>query len=128
MRADGLLGDVCDGTLFKKHPLFGKDPLALQLIYFDEIEVVNPIGAHRGIHKLGSLIVWGFKCSLYFLIALGLFYYVLGNIHPKLRSTLRSIQLITATTTPHLEEYGFEKVLKPFISDANKLAEASNYY
>ena len=36
------------------------------------------------------------------------------------------IQLIAVVTTPHLEEYGFEKVLKPFISDANKLAEASN--
>ena len=60
MRADGLLGDVCDGTLFKTHPLFAKDPLSLQLlIYFDEIEVVNPIGAHRGIHKLGLLILGG---------------------------------------------------------------------
>ena len=51
---------------------------------------------------------------------------MLGNIHPKLRSTLRPIQLIAVVTTPNLEEYGFEKVLKPFISDANKLAEASN--
>ena len=60
MRADGLLGDVCDGTLFKKHHLFVKDPLALQLlIYFGEVEVVNPIGAHRGIHKLGLLILGG---------------------------------------------------------------------
>ena len=56
MRTDGLLGDVCDGILFKTHPLFGEDPLALQLlIYFDEVEVVNPIGAHRGVHKLGLL-------------------------------------------------------------------------
>ena len=54
MRTDGLLGDVCDGSLFKTHPLFGQDSLALQLlIYFDEVEVVNPIGAHRGVHKLG---------------------------------------------------------------------------
>ena len=44
MRADGLLGDRCDGTLFPK------DPFGLQLlIYF---EVVNPIGAHRGIGLL----------------------------------------------------------------------------
>ena len=27
MRTDGLLGDVCDGALFKNHPLFGKDAL-----------------------------------------------------------------------------------------------------
>ena len=61
----------------------------------------------------------------YFVIVVGLFYYVLGNIHPKLCSTLQPIQL-KAVVTPNLEECGFEKVLKPFISDANKLAEASN--
>ena len=49
MRTDGLLGNVCDGSLllFKTRPLFGEDPLALQLlVYFDEVEVVNPIRAH----------------------------------------------------------------------------------
>lgn len=50
----------------------------------------------------------------------GLFYYTLGKLHP---STLRSIQLIAAVTTQNLNEYGFEKVLKPFIMDANKLTE-----
>lgn len=55
----------------------------------------------------------------------GLFYYVLGNIDPRLRSTLRPIQLIAAVTNPLLQEYGFEKVLNPFICDANKLTEAS---
>ncbi len=53
-RTDGLYGDVCDAQLVREHPLFEEDPNALQLlIYFDEVEVVNPLGSHRGVHKLG---------------------------------------------------------------------------
>lgn len=54
-----------------------------------------------------------------------LFYYVLGNLHPKLRSTLRCIQLIAAVTYPNLTQYGFKNVLQPFIEDANKLSDVS---
>lgn len=50
---------------------------------------------------------------------------VLGNLHPKLRSTLRCIQLIAAVTYPNLTQYGFKNVLQPFIEDANKLSDVS---
>lgn len=56
-------------------------------------------------------------------ICIGLFYYTIGNLRPELRSTDRSIQLISCITSPILEEYGFEKVMKPFIDDANELCE-----
>ena len=53
---DGYLRDYRDGQLFKEHPLFSNDNQALQLIiYFDEVEVANPLGAHRGVHKLGKV-------------------------------------------------------------------------
>lgn len=48
---------------------------------------------------------------------------MLGNIRPKYRSMLKAIQLIAVVTNPLLNEYGFEKVLSPFITDANKLTE-----
>lgn len=54
-----------------------------------------------------------------------MFYYFLGNIEPKLRSTLKSIQLIACVTTENLEKYGFDMVLKPFIEDANLLSKVS---
>ena len=54
-----------------------------------------------------------------------LFYYVIGNIHPKLRSSLRAIQLIACVTYPNLRKYGFQKILQPFIDDVNVLAEVS---
>ena len=54
-----------------------------------------------------------------------MFYYVLGNIAPRLRSALRCIQLIACVTIPYLEKYGFKKVLEPFVHDVNKLSEVS---
>ena len=65
------------------------------------------------------------KSVIVIVICLAIFYYVLGNLRPKLRSTLRCIQLIAAVTYPNLQEYGFEKVLQPFIADANKLSHVS---
>ena len=56
-------------------------------------------------------------------VASALFYYVLGNPQPKLRSKLQSIQLIAVVTSPILKEYGFAAILEPFICDANKLSQ-----
>ena len=51
---NGLLGDFCDGSLFKAHNLYSEDPCGLQIqLYYDEAEICNPIGSHRGVHKLG---------------------------------------------------------------------------
>lgn len=63
---------------------------------------------------------------VFFLPSIGVFYYVIGNVEPRLRSSLRNIQLIACVTTPLLQKYGFEKVLRPFIDDANKLSNVSN--
>jgi len=57
IRSDKLLGDICDGQFFKEHPIFSCDRRALQLIiYYDEVEICNPLGHARGIHKLGVLL------------------------------------------------------------------------
>ena len=43
--------DYQDGTFFKEHPLFSRNPHALQLIaYYDDV------GSYRGKHTLGNLI------------------------------------------------------------------------
>ena len=61
-----LLRDLCDGSLFKTHPIFSTNPTALQIIlYYDELEIANPIGCFVKQHKLGCLM------------------FSLGNVHPK---------------------------------------------
>lgn len=50
----GVLHDYCDGQDFHSHPLFSTNELSLQIfLYYDDIEVVNPIGSHKAVHKLG---------------------------------------------------------------------------
>ena len=54
-RTDGLIGDYCDGLTFKKHPLFSNNPSALQvMLFYDDVEVCNPIGSRAKKHKLGQ--------------------------------------------------------------------------
>ena len=64
-RSDGYLSDYCDGYFFKNHQIFGTRPNALQIIlYFDELEVCNPLGSHSGVHKLGKSIFHDRACIL----------------------------------------------------------------
>ena len=52
---DGVLRDFCDANFVKTHPVFKTHPDALQFIlFYDDIEVANPLGAKAGIHKLGT--------------------------------------------------------------------------
>ena len=58
------LRDFCDGSLFQNHPLFSVDVHALQIVaYFDELEIVNPIGSFVKKHKLGCLFFFSGKYS-----------------------------------------------------------------
>lgn len=102
---DGMLRDICDGSFFKEHPVFSEDPTALQIIgFYDDVEVTNPLGSKTKKHKVG------------------LFYFVLANIHPHVRSQLQCIVPFAIAKTKHLKEYGVHKLLKPFVSDVNKLS------
>ena len=43
--------DFCDSKVAKSHPLFSQDSKALQiLLYYDEIELCNPIGNSKTKH------------------------------------------------------------------------------
>ena len=52
------MADYCDGSVFRNHPLFSVDPTALQItLYYDEVEIVNPLGSKTGKHKLGNYLM-----------------------------------------------------------------------
>lgn len=52
---DCFMRDFCDGEFFKQHPIFSNHQNALQIIlYYDDIEVANPLGSRAGNHKLGK--------------------------------------------------------------------------
>lgn len=95
---NGILEDICHGELYKHHPLFSKNPLALQIImFYDELELGNPLGTHVKRHKLA------------------VFLFTLGHIEPKYRSSLRAIYLLRAAEVPVIEKHGIDLFLEPLI-------------
>jgi hypothetical protein len=98
------LSDFCDGSVFKHHPLFGTNPNALQIIgYYDELEVVNPIGSYVSKHKLGCL------------------FFTLANIRPQYRSSLKAINLVAVGKYEDILRYGIDAFLSPFVDDIKAL-------
>ena len=97
--------DFCDGHVFSEHPLFSSDRCALQIIgYYDEVELCNPLGAYVKRHKLG------------------LVFFALANIHPKFRSALWAMNLVSVASAPMIEKHGIDAILAPFIRDLKILA------
>lgn len=54
-RRDGVLSDYCDGSVFHMHELFSCEMKSLQImIYYDELELCNPLGSKSKVHKIGT--------------------------------------------------------------------------
>lgn len=50
----GIIASFRDGKKFTENELFMSHPTALQInLYYDDVEVCNPLGSKRKIHKLG---------------------------------------------------------------------------
>lgn len=123
-RCDGNIGDFCDSSSFSEHPLFGTDSTALQIfLYYDDVEVCNPLGSRAKKHKLGMSIDKIIKCTnlLSSVFCIALFYYTLGNISPVYRSSLDSIQLVAVTKSTTLQTYGSDHLLQQIMDDVKTL-------
>ena len=121
------LRDFCDGSLIRNNQLFLEDPSALQIqLYYDEVEFCNPLGSKAKKHKLGKICRESIGYTKVFII-LGFLYYTLGNLDPILRSSLKSIQLLSVAKYDHLKAYGIEEMLRPVIEDVKKLESVSKH-
>ena len=56
----------------------------------------------------------------------GLFYFMLGNIHPKYWSCFQMIQLAAIYKNETISKYSLGAVLQPLIDDIKKLVCADN--
>lgn len=93
--------DVFDGEYVKRDPMYIKlngAVLCFQ-IYMDEVELANPLGSKKGKHEVS------------------VFYWVLLNLPPKFRSSLRSIQLLGIVSCDLLKQRGVTTFLWPFLDD-----------
>ena len=137
-------------------------------MYYDEVELCNPIGSKRKIHKIGkcvktckymcahvwhthvhihvymstltyiyvhvhvytcfSIYLYMYTCSyvvMHVYICIGVFYFTMGNVNPKHRSKLKSIQLAALVKPTHLVKYGMNVVLRPIVDDLKKLVSCT---
>ena len=95
-----------DGSHFKENALLSTEDLSLALqLYIDDLELANPLGTSRKIHKV---------CAVY---------WVLANVPPKYRSTLHTIQLGMLVKRTDVVLYGYEAVLAPLLRDVRILEQ-----
>ncbi|XP_064473436.1 uncharacterized protein LOC135388062 [Ornithodoros turicata] len=98
-----IISSFRDGTLQQRRQ-DTRDPSTTYIIlYSDELEVVNPIGPKRGVHKL--LVV----------------YFTFLELHPRFRSQVKHIHLAIVAKYPDTKCH-LDVVLAPLVSDLNVLA------
>lgn len=95
--------DHTDGLVFKEHMQSiipeGSTHTIILLFYTDEIEVVNPLGAKRGKHKILAV-----YCSLV-------------NIHARYRSQIDNIYLVMLVRYAYVKTHGLGPILQPLLDD-----------
>ncbi|XP_064479840.1 uncharacterized protein LOC135393295 [Ornithodoros turicata] len=102
-----VMKSFMDGALYKRcfadfMPEQDQYTLLL-LMYTDELEIVNPLGAARGKYKIVCV------------------YFSLLNLHRKYRSQLQSIHLLLLARYVHVQKFGMDEFLKPLIEDLNQI-------
>ena len=92
--------DIPDGSCFRDHPELGpsadRSDGAVRLafiLYYDDVEVVNALGAFTGVHKLG------------------LFYWSIINLSSGERMGLNNIHLATVALESDISYYGIEQIV-----------------
>ena len=102
-QSTGILRDVCDGLLYKKHPILSSSHKKIQITaYYDKIELCNPLGSYTKVHKLGCL-------------------FNIGNIPARFRSQLKTMYLVTLATAPVISKHGIDKIVAPFVEELRSL-------
>lgn len=107
---DGFIRTFKDGVRYKHSEYFTQYPNSLRIIfYYDDIEVVNPLGAKTGIHKVGA------------------FYFTLENFPKEINSKLSNIFLLALCYAEDIKKYSMNAVLKEFIAEMKILESDEGY-
>ncbi|GFU02933.1 hypothetical protein NPIL_87451, partial [Nephila pilipes] len=102
---DSTLCNIQDGFYYYSNPTFTAiDTITIEL-FIDDVEVVNPLGSHTGIHKLGFV------------------YFTIKDIPVSLQSNLGSIFLVNVHYSLDVEKYGYKAIFEPLIQDLKQLLD-----
>lgn len=104
--SEGRYESFRDGTHFKENAFLSTESVTISLLlYIDDFEVCNPLGTSRRKHKITAV------------------YWVLANVPPQFRATLKSIYLALLCKAVDVKKYGYEAVLQPLLKDLVQLEE-----
>ena len=108
---DSVLRDVKDGLMYKNNQYFIDNPEALTiLLYSDGVELVNPLGAGRGKHKVIQIFL------------------TFGEIPKNQRSKIDRIQLVAIVKEKVAKQFGFKKVYQQIVEDLKLLEKGITVY
>ena len=101
-----VLRDIKDGSAFKGVGFFKENPGAFVAVFYsDALEIVNPLGAARGKHKVVQI------------------FFTLADMPKIQRSQVDRIQLAMIVKEKLIKKYGIDKIYKNLIDDLKKLEE-----
>jgi hypothetical protein len=100
----GRYASYIDGSHFKKNAFLQahKDALRINL-YYDDVEVTNPIGSQSSVYKVAC------------------FYYTIQNSTSWYNSKLENIFVLAICYSTDLKKYGFQKILDIFLKEMQEL-------
>lgn len=101
---DGFIRSHRDSNHFKKHPLFAQNNFALRLqLFFDEVEIVNPLGSKTKKHECG------------------MFCFTILNLPPAENSMLTSIHPFAICNSKFLKDSEFRFIIDEFMKEVRLL-------
>lgn len=103
--SNGWYNNTSDGSLFQERYGSEKNPVLRIHLYFDELELCNPLGTKRGYHKMG--------CT----------FFTLDNLPQHINSKLDNIFLISLFHSLDLKKFGIDKMMEPLVDDLMLLEE-----
>ncbi|KAK0130960.1 hypothetical protein N1851_034359 [Merluccius polli] len=99
-----------DGHYYRDNGLLGVQDASISIgLYIDDLELCNPLGSSKKIHKITAV------------------YWVLLNLPSKFRSTLPLIQLACLGKTVDVRQFGYDAFLYPLIRDLGFLETVGVY-
>ena len=103
-REQDVLSEFSDGSMKSLLPYYQENPDCYSIaIYSDAVEVVNPLGAGRGKHKVVQL------------------FWTILDLPKQYRSRIDTIQLAVVCKEAHIKQYGYKTVYHQLVQDLKTL-------
>lgn len=98
--------DIHDGSLLSSHPVLSTDPTAIAIMFYeDDVELVNPLGSAKCVHKLTTV------------------EYTLSFLKPWCRMKKDGLQIALLCAEKDVAYFGLSKVLEPLVEELKTLEE-----